>query len=228
MHRRTLSLGASLAVIALSFCTSRDARANVAEGPSRAIVTDQGPLKGINTPTESKYLGIPYAAAPVGNLRWLPPQPPAHFKGLFQATQFGNFCPQPDFGSGPGNEDCLFLNVHVPNVGQNHKPRHGFPDGLDSSGRLARSGWIILRPHPLVDKGGVIVVTLNYLLGILGFLADPALDAEGHLNANYWLMDRQFARSILPRRRPIMNWSPSATRTAEVRPQFDPMAIRPS
>jgi hypothetical protein len=53
-------------------------------------------------------------------------------------------------------------------------------------------GWIILRPHPLVDKGGVIVVTLNSLLGILGFLAHPALDAEGHLNANYGLMDRQY------------------------------------
>ena len=94
MCRPTLSHGAGLAVIALVFCTSREARANVAEGASSAIVTDQGPLKGINTPTGSNYLGIPFAVAPVGNLRWRPPQPPAHFKGSFRATQFGNFCPR--------------------------------------------------------------------------------------------------------------------------------------
>jgi hypothetical protein len=60
MCRRTVSLGAGLAVIASVFCTSPEARAYVAEGASRAIVTDHGPLKRINTPTESKYLGIPF------------------------------------------------------------------------------------------------------------------------------------------------------------------------
>jgi para-nitrobenzyl esterase len=194
MHRRTLSLGASLAVIALAFCTSREARANVAEGASRTIVTDQGPLKGINTPTESKYLGIPYAAAPVGNLRWRPPEPPAHFKGVFQATQFGNFCPQPDFGSGPGNEDCLFLNVYVRNVGQNQQPPHGFPVMVwIHPGGLHDGAGSFFDPTPLVEKGGVIVVTINYRLGILGFFAHPALDAEDHLRGNYGLMDQQLA-----------------------------------
>src|SRR5215469_4354520 len=61
---------------------------------ARAIVTDQGPLKGISVAGEQEYLGIPYAVPPVGSLRWLPPQPPRRFKGLFRATQFGNVCTQ--------------------------------------------------------------------------------------------------------------------------------------
>jgi hypothetical protein len=79
-----------------------------------AIVTDQGPLKGLSVPSENVYVGIPYAAPPVGNLRWRPPQPPARFKGLFQATQFGNPCVQSDgIGETFGSEDCLSLNESV-------------------------------------------------------------------------------------------------------------------
>ena len=61
---------------------------------ARAIVTNQGPLKGMALPGEHEYLGIPYAVPPVETLRWLPPQPPAHFKGLFRAKHFGNVCTQ--------------------------------------------------------------------------------------------------------------------------------------
>jgi para-nitrobenzyl esterase len=94
------------------------------------IVTDQGPLGGFAVSGENEYLGIPYASPPVGSLRWLPPQAPSHFKGIFQATQFGNACAQPKAmglirsGGAFGSEDCLTLNVYVPNVMQ---PAHGFP-----------------------------------------------------------------------------------------------------
>src|SRR6516165_4548428 len=67
--------------------------------PNAAIVTEDGPLKGLETSATDAFLGIPYAKPPVGNLRWMPPQPHGKWKGVFQATQFGNFCPQPD-GSG--------------------------------------------------------------------------------------------------------------------------------
>lgn len=157
-----------------------------------AIVTDQGPLKGFSVPGENVYVGIPYAAPPVGNLRWRPPQPPARFKGLFQATQFGNPCVQSDgIGGTFGSEDCLSLNVYVPTAMQ---PAHGFPVMVYIHGGGLVSGTGFFQdPTPLVEQGGVIAVTINYRLGYLGFFAHPALDSEGHLAGNYGLMDQQFA-----------------------------------
>jgi len=76
---------------------------------------------------EQQYLGIPYAAPPVGSLRWLPPQLPARFDGVFQATQFGSGCTQPNpntAGGTVGSEDCLTLNIYVPDI---EPPPHGFP-----------------------------------------------------------------------------------------------------
>ena len=63
-----------------------------------AIVTQNGPLKGIETPTTNEYLGIPYAVPPVGNLRWTPPRRNGRWHGVFQANQFGNVCTQPNGG----------------------------------------------------------------------------------------------------------------------------------
>jgi para-nitrobenzyl esterase len=160
---------------------------------ARAIVTDQGPLKGLAVLGELEYLGIPYASPPVGSLRWLPPQPPARFRGLFQATQFGNICTQLQNGVGPvvGSEDCLYLNVYVPDA---DPPAHGFPVMVwIHGGSLTIGAGSQYDPTSLVEKGNVIVVTINYRLGFLGFFAHPAIDAEGHLNANYGLMDQQFA-----------------------------------
>jgi len=131
----------------------------------------------------------------VGNLRWLPPQRPASFQGVFPATQFGNACPQSDGAGGVfGDENCLFLNVYVPNVSQDQQPVHGFSVMVWIHGGGLDSGTgEFYDPTPLVVKGRVIVVTINYRLGFLGFFAHPALDAEGHLNANYGYMDQQFA-----------------------------------
>src|SRR5229473_5268321 len=167
------------------------------------VVTDQGALKSTNITTEAalgyypmnatEYLGIPYAAPPVGNLRWRPPQPAAHFKGVFQANgSLTRSCAQPDGAGGmDGDENCLFLNVYVPNIPQ---PAHGFPVmvWIHGGALVVGRGWSF-NPQPLVDGGGVIVVTINYRLGYLGFFAHPALDTEGHLAGNYGLLDQQFA-----------------------------------
>jgi para-nitrobenzyl esterase len=101
---------------------------------AKTVVTDQGPIKNGTNPNNAgfypmnatEYLGIPYAAPPVGNLRWRPPQPPAPFKGLFQADgSLTRSCPQPGgLGGTFADENCLFLNVYVPNIPQ---PAHGFP-----------------------------------------------------------------------------------------------------
>jgi para-nitrobenzyl esterase len=143
-------------------------------------------------PAEDQYLGIPYAIPPVGELRWRPPLPPGHFKGLFDATQFPNACAQSDGAGGVfGSEDCLYLNVYVP---KGPVPPHGFPVMVwIHGGGLVTGASFQFDPTPLVEGGNVIVVTINYRLGYFGFFAHPALDSEHHRAGNYGLMDQQLA-----------------------------------
>ena len=160
-----------------------------------AIVTESGPLKGIVGEQMDAYLGIPYAAPPAGALRWMPPQPFRRWHGMLDATAFGNECPQTGTDDDVvGDENCLFLNVYTPGV----KKKQGKHDGLAvmvwiHGGGLTSGAGSDFDPTPLVEGGGVIVVTINYRLGVLGFLAHPALDDEGHLAGNYGFMDQQFA-----------------------------------
>jgi hypothetical protein len=176
--------------------------ASAAESPRAPIaLTESGLVIGTPTNGVNEFLGIPYAAPPVGALRWTPPKPYGFFPGfVLHATQFGSECTQP----GPfGSENCLFLNVYTPQpeFGDGEKEDHGrgdeFPRGLPvmvwiHGGGLVSDGGDLFDPTPLV-KEGVIVVTINYRLGYLGFFAQPALDAEGHLAGNYGLLDQQFA-----------------------------------
>jgi para-nitrobenzyl esterase len=116
---------------------------------------------------------------------------------VFQATEFGNICTQNVSGTIYGVEDCLYLNVYVPD---GTPPVHGFPVMVwIHGGGLVFGAGSQFDPTPLVEQGSVIVVTINYRLGLLGFFAHPAIDAEGHLNANYGLMDQQFALKWIQR-----------------------------
>jgi para-nitrobenzyl esterase len=163
--------------------------------PNAAIVTEDGPLKGMETSATDVFLGIPYAKPPIGNLRWMPPQPHGKWKGVFRATQFGNFCTQPDGSGGTlGNEDCLTLNVFRPIQKKNQNKKHLLPVMVwIHGGGLVTGGSFIYDPTPLVLRGGLIVVTINYRLGFLGFFAHPAIDDEGHTNGDYGYMDQQLA-----------------------------------
>jgi para-nitrobenzyl esterase len=152
-----------------------------------AIVTESGPLKGIIDGNITEFLGIPYAAPPVGPLRWTPPQPFGKWHGLLDASSFGNVCTQ----GGRGSEDCLFLNIYVPNFKKNANSAKPVMFWIHGGGLTAGAGSDY-DPTPLVEKG-VIVVTINYRLGYLGFFAQTALDSEGHDAGNYGLMDQQFA-----------------------------------
>ncbi|HEY4723811.1 MAG TPA: carboxylesterase family protein, partial [Anaerolineae bacterium] len=80
-------------------------------------LTDKGLIKGVATPTMKKYLGVPYAAAPVDERRWQPPHSVKPWFGIRDATQFASHCPQPasPFGLASVTEDCLYLNVYTPN-----------------------------------------------------------------------------------------------------------------
>ncbi|HTY55811.1 MAG TPA: carboxylesterase family protein, partial [Candidatus Binataceae bacterium] len=162
-------------------------------------LTPSGIIVGTTKNGTNQFLGIPYAAPPVGALRWTPPQPYKNLPFPFEASQFGNKCPQFDSFTGQqeGDENCLFLNIYTPQAGlptPNPKPKlPGLPVmvWIPGGGLLTGAGSDY-DPTRLVSKG-VIVVTINYRLGFLGFFAQQAIDAEGHLNGNYGLMDQQFA-----------------------------------
>ena len=161
-----------------------------------AIVTESGPLKGIINGNITEFLGIPYAAPPVGNLRWMPPQSFGKWHGLLDASTFGNQCTQ----GGGGREDCLFLNIYVPNFKKNANKHGGAAPVMFwiHGGGLTSGAGSDYDPTPLVNQG-VIVVTINYRLGYLGFFAQTALDTEGHDAGNYGLMDQQFAMGWVQR-----------------------------
>jgi para-nitrobenzyl esterase len=179
-----------------------DATPRVAEDHAAFAVTEEGLVRGVATDTTRVFRGIPYAAPPVGNQRWRPPQRAARQRGILDATRFANHCPQVAgaFGQGSTTEDCLFLNVFIPN------PLHGRNRDLEDFGLHPVMVWIHggalvtgesddYDATRLVEQGDVIVVTINYRLGELGFLAHPALTAESpdHASGNYGLLDQQEA-----------------------------------
>lgn len=199
-------LSASVVIVAI-FARGTAMRAQDASLNNPAIVTESGPLKGIIGPTMNQYLGIPYAAPPGGALRWMPPQPFGHWQGVLQATQFGSECPQ----EGGGDENCLFLNVYTPNIQKNQDKQNGLAVMVwIHGGGLTTGVSSDFDPTPLMAGGNVIVVTINYRLGVLGFFAHPAIDAEGHLAGNYGLMDQQFALGWVQRN--IANFGGDASR----------------
>jgi len=154
--------------------------------------TYQGVIFGGTT----DFLGIRYAAAPTGGLRFAAPTPPTAVSGTINATTFGSSCPQTPspFGQGSLNEDCLFLNIFVPAPpvsSKNRLPVMVFIHG----GAFVTGEGSDYNATELATQGKVIVVTINYRLGILGYLSAAALDAESPSGAsgNYGLADQQFA-----------------------------------
>jgi para-nitrobenzyl esterase len=142
--------------------------------------TQSGALQGVATGSLYAFRGIPYAAPPVGNLRWKVPQPPVSWKGVRDASTFGNVCPQIDSaGLYAGNEDCLVLNVFVSQTPPNQQQpvMVFFHGGGDTNGDTQFTPTSLDAP-PLASQG-VVVVTAEYRLGLLGFLAHPLLTAEG-------------------------------------------------
>jgi para-nitrobenzyl esterase len=170
--------------------------AALAAPKSPVVDTDNGPVRGTTNGQMQAFLGIPYAAAPIGDLRWRPPQPHPGWNGVWDASTFAPHCPQvaTPYGTPSTNEDCLYLNVFTP-----AKTNSGRPHLLPVMFWIHGGGLVVGEsdgyvPTALVAKG-VIVVTINYRLGELGFLAHPALSAESATGAsgNYGLMDQQAA-----------------------------------
>jgi para-nitrobenzyl esterase len=163
--------------------------------PPGAVRTEQGAMQGTLEGSTWVYKGIPYAAPPVNELRWRPPVAAPMWSGVRSTIAFGPDCPQRgNDGSIVGDEDCLTLNVWTPATpAAGPHPVivfiHGGAFFAGGSSRPFYDG------RTLSELGPVVVVTLNYRLGALGFMAHAALSAESenHGSGNYGLMDQAAA-----------------------------------
>ena len=184
----SLGLGVALAVGAM--CASLH---GAAAAPGPLVGTQEGIVQGLISNSVAEFLGIPYAEPPLGNLRWKPPKKKAPWSGVLKTQAYAPICAQITTlgvfaGPANNNEDCLYLNVFTPN--------------LDATARLPVIVWIhgggnVDGETPgydgskMASDGKTVVVTLEYRLNLMGWLAHPALDDEGHLFANYGLLDEQ-------------------------------------
>jgi para-nitrobenzyl esterase len=195
-RKGTAVLGVAAGIV--SGCGGHDSTTDPSAQPldNQATITT-GKLSGNSADASGivSFKGIPYAAAPVGNLRWKEPQPAASWSGTRDATKFGPKCWAASAFGGPVatdgvNEDCLFLNVWSSAKTRGAKQPvmvwihgGGFQFGTASDDALDGSS--------LAGKG-VVVVTLNYRLGVFGYLSRPDLDAEsgGRKSGMYGLLDQ--------------------------------------
>jgi para-nitrobenzyl esterase len=175
---------AALALAATGATAATAAAAAASGSGSGPVVTiDDGAVRGVTVRTVDEFLGIPYAAPPTGNLRWRPPQPPAEWQGVRDATQFAPSCPQPPgpfAPSGSFSENCLYLNVYTPGLpggGGDHRLARGGDEGgrpvlvWIHGGGLTEEGSSNYDGAKLA-AGGAVVVTINYRL--VGRWSPPA------------------------------------------------------
>ena len=163
------------------------------------VTTQRGPIVGRDFGTSMAFLGIPYAASPTGALRWRPPVERDAWTTPLDATHYSLPCPLPPGGLGgqlpPATEDCLTVNVWTPSVAAAasravmvfiHGGGFGGGTGTDP----------LYNGRTLAERGNVVVVTIEYRLAQLGFLAHPSLVAEDsahHSAGNYGFLDQQAA-----------------------------------
>ncbi len=193
MIRRTSAVMWTAAVaVALTTITgvSQAASGATTTTASTSVVpTDKGAVQGRSLNGVDSFLGIRYAKAPTGALRWMPPQPPNAWGGVKQATSFGGACPQVANTNSPLtlNEDCLFLNVWRPAgaAATSNLPVLVFIHG----GGLSTGSGSQHDGTSFVSQTGIMVVSINYRLGVLGFLGLPALTAQQGESGNYGLLD---------------------------------------
>ena len=154
------------------------------------VRVEQGLVQGTSEDGLTVYRGIPFAAPPVGDLRWRAPQPAANWDGVRQATKFG---PRPIQGSRSGagmSEDCLYLNVWTP--AKSASERIPVLVWIYGGGFSAGSTSDPNYNGAKLAKKGVVLVSIAYRVGQLGFLANPELSAESpnHVSGNYGLLDQ--------------------------------------
>ena len=191
---RVFALLAALAAsfVAASPCLAQLTQARVAEGALAG--KPEGPV--------GAFLGVPFAAPPVGAHRWTPPRAAAKWKGERKADQFAASCQQTvspqGFGpwtaeyvvQGAVSEDCLYLNIWTP--AHNAQDRLPVLVWIYGGGFRSGSGSVALYDGAALAAKGIVVVSVNYRVGVYGFLAHPELTAESpaHASGNYGLLDQ--------------------------------------
>ena len=174
--------------------------APASQGPTAAIRVDGGRVFGLDDGAVRVFRGIPYAAPPVGGLRWRPPQPVRPWAGGLACLQFESSCPQSGAPVGGGrlpasqSEDCLYLNVWTP--ARTAAERLPVMVWIHGGGFISGSGSLPgTSGEDLSGREDVVVVSFNYRLGVFGFLAHPALSAESahDVSGNYGLLDQRAA-----------------------------------
>ena len=202
---RAPAIAAGLVLAAATLVAGSLTAATASAAPSRSadaghgliVGTDRGLLQGKYAEGTDQFLGIPYAAPPVGALRWKAPKPAPRWRGIRQSTAYGSRCTQLASGNGPrsDSEDCLYLNVFTP-PGSDRSARHrGLPvlvmihgGGLTTGAGDQHDGSLI------VTTDHIIVVSINYRLGPFGFLTVPGLGTTSSTaNGNYGLLDQEAA-----------------------------------
>lgn len=188
-HRVLTALGCALTAVLATAWSAAPPTQSGAPVAATTVHTHDGPVRGAAHDGYRTFEGIPYAAPPVGRLRWAPPRHAAPWSGVRDATEPASACPQPT-GEVPGgstDEDCLHLNVTTPGGAGPARPRPvivwlhggGFTTGAGSS----------YDAHRMATRGDVVVVTVDYRLGALGFLAHSGLPGSG----TFGLADQQAA-----------------------------------
>jgi para-nitrobenzyl esterase len=176
-------------------------------GRAPQVKVDTGRLEGKSDGAIMAFLGIPYAAPPVGDLRWKPPASAAKWKGVRKATEFGSRCMQGAVFADmifrdPGiSEDCLYLNVWVPASAATEKSKLPVMVWIYGGGFVSGAASEPRQDGTNLAKEGVVVVSINYRLGIFGFFAHPELATESPRKSagNYGLLDQTAALGWIKR-----------------------------
>ncbi len=155
------------------------------------VKVEGGLVEGVVEDTLSVFKGIPFAAPPVGDLRWRPPQPAAKWEGVRQAGRFAPGCMQSMGGPPPSgaSEDCLYLNVWTP--AKSPEERVPVLVWIYGGGFNAGATSIPVHTGEKLARRGVVLVSIAYRVGVFGFYAHPELSAESprHVSGNYGLLD---------------------------------------
>ena len=199
-RKRLTTIFAALAALVLSFTgaitldldKAGAATATADRGP--IVTTADGKVRGVAVAGGYAFRGLPYAAPPTGDLRWKPPQPPANWVGVRDASQFAPSPfqpgPTPFTPAGAQSEDSLYLNVSTPRLGG----RQAAPVLVWFHGGGMTLGGGRYYDATKLAADGLVVVTVNFRLGVFGFLAHPNLATRpGGPSGNYGLMDQQAA-----------------------------------
>lgn len=189
--RRLFFCGAVVACAALTPSSSADISSS-----NPVVNAPAGTVEGLNEGSIRVFKGVPYALPPVGERRWRPPVELPRWDGVKKATEFGTVCMQPvsklqgvyTDDPGPMSEDCLTLNVWTPANAKNAPVFFWIHGGAFVGGSSRES----LYDGSKLAAQGAVVVTINYRLGVLGWLAHPGLSAESPLgvSGNYGLLDQ--------------------------------------